>query len=162
MTLHLLQLLRESAILIFCTIRKNPISQMWRGDRFLASRVCRYQKVVVAWRILDRDIRVNKREFAWSNDNKSRMRVDKREFVWQFYQLSCPRQTRRVAWELRRESLYGSFSNSHVAKQRKQECWLILPCVSSKNSHQISSKFEPEMSTWKFIRVAALFVSYVW
>ena len=56
---------------------------------------------------------------SWSNENKSCMRVDKWEFVWEFSQLSCPGQTRtRVAWyswwELRSESLYGSFLNSRV------------------------------------------------
>ena len=69
----------------------------------------------------------------WSNKNKSCMRVDKREFVWEFTQLSCPGQTRaRVAWELRSESLYEGFLNSHVLVKQEQElheCWEARVCM---------------------------------
>jgi 3'-phosphoadenosine 5'-phosphosulfate sulfotransferase len=58
----------------------------------------------------------------WSNENKTCMRVEKREFTSEFSQLSCPGQTRKkVAWELRSESLHQSFLNSHVLVKREQE-----------------------------------------
>ena len=69
-------------------------------------------------------MRVCKREFTWSNENKNCMRVEKREFTWEFRQLSCPDQTRtRVVWELRSESLHESFINSHVLIKREQELY---------------------------------------
>ena len=68
-------------------------------------------------------IRVFLTLMSWSNQNKSCMRVEKGEFlIWKFSQLSCPCQTRtRVAWELRKESFYESFLNSHVLVKREQE-----------------------------------------
>jgi hypothetical protein len=68
-----------------------------------------------------------------SNENKSWMRVEKREFAREFSQLSCSGQTRtRLAWELRSESLYESFLNSHAPVKREQELhesWEARVCV---------------------------------
>ena len=61
---------------------------------------------------------------SWWNNNKSCIRVDEswRASLWEFFQISCPGQTRtRVAWELTNESLYESFLNSHVLAKREQE-----------------------------------------
>jgi hypothetical protein len=113
-------------------------------------------------------MRVEKREFAWEfsqlscpGQTRTRvarelMRVEKREFAWEFSQLSCPGQRRtRVdeSWQARVcMKVFSTLVPRSEQEQKLHESWWELSGyyrARSKNSHQLSSKFEGAQSCMK-------------
>ena len=95
----------------------------WSNENKSCMRVDKQELTSKSWqeRVY---VRVSSTFIAPSNENKSCMRVDKQEFTWEFHQLSLLDQTRtRVAWELKRGSLYR-VSSTFIAWLKEKKIWM--------------------------------------
>jgi hypothetical protein len=140
--------LHESFLNFCCLIkREQELHESWEA------RVC---------------MRVFSTFIAWSNEIESCMRVEKkREFTLEFSQLSLLDQTRtRVAWELRSESLHGSFLNFHCLIKRERELhesWearvymkVFSTFIVWSNENKSCMRVEKPEFTWQFSQLSLL------